>query len=102
VSDFQRQHARLFDALIKAAVAADQAGHEQLAASLRRDRKDITRELYVARECALRLDVAEQDALTRIALEGEDERAYEAPPSASSPMTTAPSLSRDPGGRDGR
>jgi hypothetical protein len=74
---FRHEHGRLYDALEHAAQIAELAGHEILAAGLRRDRRDVADEL-VEHSCAIAprpLDRAESDALTRQALAREEEGA---------------------------
>lgn len=64
---FRHEHGRLYDALERTAQIAELAGHDILAAALRRDRRDVSAEL-TDHSCTLAprpLDDAELAFLTR-------------------------------------
>lgn len=69
---FRHEHARLYGALETAAQLAELAGHDGMAASLRRHRRHVAAE-FADGACGRRLDPADGDLLTAIALLGEAE-----------------------------
>lgn len=70
---FSHEHARLYDALERAAQRAELAGHDGMADGLRSLRRDVAREIG-DRQCAYRLDPEEETALVMGSLREENER----------------------------